>query len=470
MKQIRISDVTMKQSSEAFSLSFREKIELAKLLDKLGVSVIELEGIRNIRPDTLLIKSIASAVQDSILAVPVPLEKEGPATVWNALNQARHPRMQVAAALSSVQMEYLHHKKPEDMLNAIRETVSACKGYCPEVELVADDATRSDTAFLAQAIRTALDAGATVITLCDTAGNMLPSEFSAFVESVCQAVPELAEVSMGVACSDSLSMADVCSIAALGGSVQEIKAAAYPVGSASVENISRILHARADTLEVSCPVNVTQLSRIIDQISRMCQTNHSKTSPFDNGVRQEENDIYLTAHDDMEAVLKVVSHLGYDLSPEDGQQVYEAFQNISDRKDRVTARELDAIVASAAMQVPSTYKLDFYTIQASNTISSTAHLRLRRGTEALEGVCIGDGPIDAAFLAIEQITGCHYELDDFQIQAVTEGREAMGQTIVKLLSGGKLYSGRGISTDIVGASIEAYLNALNKIVYEEAEV
>ena len=121
------------------------------------------------------------------------------------------------------------------------------------------------------------------------------------------------------------------------------------------------------------------------------------------------------------------------------------------------------------MQVPSTYVLDSYVITSGNTISSTAHLKIHKGDTVLEGVSVGDGPIDGAFLAIEQITGRHYELDDFQIQAVTEGREAMGQTVVKLRWNGKLYSGRGISTDIVGASIHAYLSALNKIVYEEDE-
>ena len=131
---------------------------------------------------------------------------------------------------------------------------------------------------------------------------------------------------------------------------------------------------------------------------------------------------------------------------------------------------MDAIVASAAMQVPPTYKMDSYVVTSGNTISATAHLKLHKQSKVVEGVSIGDGPIDAAFLAVEQITGQHYELDDFQIQAVTEGREAMGQTVVKLRSAGKVYSGRGISTDIVGASIHAYINALNKIVYEEDNV
>ena len=126
-------------------------------------------------------------------------------------------------------------------------------------------------------------------------------------------------------------------------------------------------------------------------------------------------------------------------------------------------------MASAALQVPPTYRLTNYVINCGNIISASAHLKIAKGEEILEGISLGDGPIDAAFHTIEQILGLHYELDDFQIQAVTEGREAMGETIVRLRSNGKVYSGRGISTDIVGASIHAYISAINKIVYEEAE-
>ena len=158
--------------------------------------------------------------------------------------------------------------------------------------------------------------------------------------------------------------------------------------------------------------------------------------------------------------------LGYDLGDEDITKVWEAVKNIG--KEKVSARELDAIVATVALQVPPTYRVDSYMVNAGNMMKSTAQIRMTREDRVLEGVCAGDGPIDAAFIAIEQIIGRHYELDDFQIQSVTEGREAMGETIVKLRSGGRLYSGRGISTDIIGASIHAYVNALNKIVYEEA--
>ena len=470
MKQIRISDVTMKQAAEGFSLSFKEKIELSKLLDKLGVSVIELEGISNARIDALRIKSIAAAVNGSIVAVPVQLNEDSVMQTWNALKEAKKPRLQVCAPVSSVQMEYLFHKKPDAMLKAISDTVAACRKVCADVEFVADDATRSDSAFLSQAISAAVEAGATTVTLCDTAGNMLPDEFAAFVGEVCANNACLATVNVGVSCADSLAMADSSVIAAVRQGATEVKTAAYPLGNASLANVARVISTRGESFDAATSVSSTQLSRTVEQIAWMCQTGRKKTSPFDNGVQDEESGIYLTAHDDIGAVIKVAERLGYDLSEDDAQKVFEAFQTIAAKKEKVSTKELDAIVASAAMQVPPSYVLKTYVITAGNTVSATAHLNLTKDGVALEGVSIGDGPIDAAFLAIEQITGCHYELDDFQIQAVTEGREAMGQTVVKLRSGGKVYSGRGISTDIVGASIHAYISALNKIVYEEEAV
>ena len=469
MKRIRISDTTMKQNTAQISLSFKEKIELAKLLDKLDTSVIELEGIQSLKVDSLRIKSIAMAVRSSIVAVPVQLCPESVQEVWNALRIAKKPRLQVCAPVSSVQMEYLFHKKPDAMLCAVGNTVAACKELCSDVEFIADDATRSDPAFLSQVITAAMEKGATTITVCDSAGTMMPGEFAAFIQRLYDDIPALKEVCLGVSCSNELAMADACVIAAVCQGAAEVKSAAYPVNTASLGNVSRIIASRGDSFGAACSVKVTQLTRTIHQIQRMCQIGRSKNSPFDNGVQDEDSGIYLTAHDDLAGVMKTVERLGYDLSEEDGIKVFEAFQTIAAKKEQVSAKELDAIVASAAMQVPPAYTLNTYVVTSGNTISATAHLKLEKSGVPMEGVCIGDGPIDAAFLAIESITGQHYELDDFQIQAVTEGREAMGQTVVKLRSGGKLFSGRGISTDIVGASIQAYLSALNKIVYEEEE-
>ena len=467
MNTIKLSDVTMKQVADGFSLSFKEKIELAKLLDKLGVSVIELEGIQNNRIDSLRIKSIALAVTNSVIAVPVALNAESPARTWAALQQAKAPRLQVCGAVSAVQMEYLYHKKPDAMLSAIAETVRACKSLCPDVEFLADDATRADPAFLASALKAAIEAGAATVTVCDTAGFMLPAEFAQFIKELYEAIPELKTVNVGVSCCNALSMADACAIASVAEGVSELKAASYPIDTADIANLAKLLSARGDSFGVSTSVQMTQLSRIMDRVYQICKAVKTKSNAM--AALQADTGIYLTVHDDITAVTKVAEQLGYELSEDDRVKVYEAFKRIAEKKGQVSSKELDAIIASAALQVPPTYKLDTFVITSGNTISSTAHIKLMKNGQLLSGVSIGDGPIDAAFVAIENITGCHYELDDFQLQAVTEGRGAMGQTVVKLRSGGKVYSGKGISTDIVAAGIHAYLSALNKIVYEEED-
>ena len=465
MKQILISDATMKQTSEDLRLSFKEKIELSKLLDKTGTDIIELEGIKNLRVDSLLIKSIVSAVSNSRIAVPVALlDNENIEKTWAALKNAKNPRLQICASTSSVQIEYLFHKKPDAMIDAISRTVSACRALCDDVEFVANDATRSEGDFLATAIEAAINAGATTVTLCDTAGTMLPSEFAQFVRDQYDAVPSLKNVTLGVCCSNTIAMADACAVLAIDAGAAQIRAVSHENSEVSVANITRILCAKSDTLDASIKVNSTQLSRIIAQIDRLCHSGKTQNTVADP---TQDDGIFLTVHDTEEAVTAAAVRLGYDLSVEDAQKVYAAFKQIADKKEHVTFKELDAIVASSAMQVPATYKLDTYVITSGNTISATAHIKLIKNDSTVEGVYIGDGSIDAAFQAIEKITGCHYELDDFQLQAVTEGREAMGQTVVKLRAGDKVYSGIGISTDIVGAGIQAYLSALNKIVYEE---
>ena len=468
MDQIQISDITLKQTGKDFSLSFKEKIEIPKLLDKLDVTVIELEGIAQPKIDTLRIKSVASTVKNSIVAVPVGLTVDGVEAAWNAVKEAAKPRLQVFTSVSPVQMEYLFHKKPEAMLKTIEELIRACREKTADVEFIADDATRSDVAFLYKAIQTAIAAGASTVTVCDATGAVLPDEFGSFIDELYANVAELKNVTLGVSCLNELAMADACAIAAIRHGAREIKAAAYQMNNVSLPHISRLLQAKGDSFGVSCAVRTVEMNRIIKQIAWMCETTRSKTSPFDNGVQEETEAIALTSNDNMETVLKAVESLGYDLSEEDAAQVFEAFKQIAVRKDVISSKELDTIVASAAMQVPATYLLNSYNITANNTGSSMAHMKREKNGTILEGIALRDGPVDAAILALENILGCHYELDDFQIRSVTEGREAMGETVVKLRVGGKLYSGRGTSTDIVGSSILAYISALNKITYEEA--
>ena len=469
MRCIALSDITLK-TSNGQALSFKEKIELAKLLDRLNVSGIELAPIQNKKIDSLLVKSVAMAAKNAIVAVPVTQELASVDIAWAAVKEAKKPRLQVQAPMSPTQMEYFWHKKPDKMLEAISALVKACREKCADVEFIADDACRSEREFLYQAIKTAIEAGATTVTLCDAAGLMFPEEFTAFIGDVKANVPEIAGAKLGVLCSNALSMAGACAIAAIRAGADEIKAVSCASDVTALSDIAAILKNRGDSFGLSCTIRHAEIRRITAQIEWLCSA-RGQNSPYDGGVSAvaDAAGMMLSVHDDLSAITKAVEKLGYTLSDEDNAKVYEAFQAIAAKKENVSARELDTIVASVALQVPPTYQLDKYVINCGNAISASAHIRLIKDGGVLEGICLGDGPIDAAFLSIEQVIGHHYELDDFQIQSVTEGREAMGETVVRLRSGGRLYSGRGISTDIVGASILAYLSALNKIVYEEAE-
>lgn len=469
MREVRVGDVTMQaaMSAKALTLSFKEKLELAKLLDRLGVSVIEIEGVTSPKVDSLRIKSISSIVKNSVLAVPVALDGSDVEMIWDAMRETERARLQVKAAVSPAQMEYIYRKKADAMIEAVVAAVAKCAALTNDVEFVAEDATRADREYLCRIVTEAVQAGATTVTINDAAGAMLPNEFGEFVAGLLEDIPALRDITLGISCADEVYMADACAIAGIMAGAGEVKVTSYPMGMTTANKLAKVLDFKKDSCQVTCPIHTVEINRIMTQVAWICEKGQSKNANVVN-VADADESIVLTIHDDMEAVTKAAAKLGYELSPEDALSVYEAFGRIARKKESVGSRELDSIVASAALQVPPTYILDNYIINSGNTIKATARVELKKDDVSLEAVCIGDGPIDAAFLAIEQIVCRHFELDDFQIRSVTEGKEAMGETIVKLESNGKIYSGRGISTDIVGSAIRSFVNAVNKIVYEEA--
>lgn len=469
MREIRISDETMKRAaaSKKLALTFREKLEFAKLLDGLGVSVIEVEGIEKPKADALRIKSLAQLVSNCVLAVPVKIDGSDVDEVWGALEEAASPRLQVQVATSPARMEYVHKMKADALLDAVKGAVASCAEKTRDVEFVAEDATRTDVDYLKSIVAAAIGAGATTVTVCDDAGTMLPGEFAQFVKELREGAEGLAGVSLGISCSDGLFMAQSNAIAAAMEGACEVKATSYPTGEAFLPEIAKIISEKGGEHGMSCPVDTTALQRTSAQIGRICEQGVAKTSLFASAQPDDaESGISLSIRDGREAVAESVERLGYDLSDEDMALVYEAFLNIASKKDGVGGRELEAIVASAALQVPQTYKLVRYTVNSGSEIKATTYVQLAIGDETVERVGMGDGPIDAALAAIDDIVGQSFELDDWQMQSVTEGQEAMGEAVIKLMSDGKVYSGRGISTDIVGSSIRAYLNAINKVVYE----
>jgi len=272
-------------------------------------------------------------------------------------------------------------------------------------------------------------------------------------------------VPVGVSCDNKNGLACAMAVLSLRKGVSAVKTSVGDT-NVSLDTFATMIKNCGDNYGFSTQIRYTELHRIAKQICWI-SNNAKNEKSIVTVADSDDRGIRLDVNDDRITVTTAVANLGYDLSEEDNSKVYEEFLRVAEKKN-VGSKELEAIVASVALQVPATYKLQSYVINNGNIISASAQITLEKGDSLMQGVCIGDGPIDASFLAIEQIIGHHYELDDFQIQSVTEGKEAMGSALVKLRSGGKLYSGNGISTDIIGASIRAYINAVNKIVYEEA--
>ncbi len=464
MNKICITDMTLRRAAENRLLGFKERIELAKLLDKLNISALELPALSGSKADSIFVKTLCSVILNTTLAQPAGLTKQEADAAWHALEKAKRPRLVIDAPISSVQMEYIARKKPPQMMAAIEEQVKYCVSLCKDVEISFQDATRAEEDFLCQAISCAIQSGATSITLCDTAGVMLPDEFASFISGLYEKVPSMRDVFVKISCDDSMELAGASAIRAFMLGVRGVKCCFIGNQSPRLSTICHILKARGESIGLYTTARITELERTVNRIHSLLGTELKETA----AVNSSETDISYDANDSLAAISDAVQKLGYELTEEDMKRVYDEFLHLAAKKP-VTAKELDAIVAASAMQVPAAFQLKSYVINSGNIITTTASIRLEKENQDTEGISFGDGPIDAAFKAIEQVTGRHYELEDFRIDAVTEGKEAIGRAIVKLRFDGRLFSGSGVSTDIIGAAIRAYLGAMNKIVYEEKE-
>ncbi len=465
MRKITIADrtIVLKSQSKDSALSFKEKVEIARLLESAKVDIVEFPAIENEKTDTLLLKTVCAFLKNSTMSVQTGMTVDSIEKAWNAVSSASKPRLSISLPVSAVGMEYICHKKAPKVIELISALVGKATELCKDVEFIALDATRAEEDILKTAIEAAINAGASTITVSDDDASMLPDTFVSFVKALKKNIPALSSVKLGVMCDDKNGCSAAASMMALAIGADEIKTSTGNMGIASNLTISNIVRNNGDRLGIRADLNYTEFARIISQVSNI--TGGKQTEAEGKGSVPDA-EFNLTENDDQQTVIAAVKKLGYDLSDEDNAKVYDAFKTLAKKKP-VSNKELDVIVATYTLQVTPTYTIKNYIINSGNTITSSAQITLIKGDEEKPAIAIGDGPIDAAFNAIEQILGHHYELDDFQIQSVTEGREAVGNAVVRLRSKGKLYAGKGISTDIIGASIKAYINAINKIIFEE---
>ena len=469
MNRIRVADVTIKEACSAGSanLSFKEKMEVAKQLDQLMVDVIEMPKAKE-QADSLLIKSLAPVIKNSIISVEAGLDRSEVDSAAAALANAAKKRISISVPTSPVQMEYICGMKAKKIMELVPGIISYAKSLCDDVEFSCQDATRSETDFLVQIITAAIGAGATAINLRDTAGVMLPEEFDELIDKLNANIPQLKEIPVSVTCSDSLNMATANTVTCIRSGAREIKTTLIGKAAPGLEAVVNMFSERGDSLDMAIAQKRPEVEKTLRKLSWMAGSKSGATAFFADEDAPKKEELDLDENADISKVIRTVKKLGYDLSDDDNAKVYKEFKRVSEKK-KVGIKEMEAIIATASLQVAPTYQLVDFVINSGNIITPTAQVTLEKDDKKLKGLSSGDGPIEAAFLAVEMIVGVHYELDDFQIQAVTEGSEAVGNALVKLRYNGKLYSGSGISTDIIGASIRAYINAINKIVFDSKE-
>lgn len=459
MKRIIVADKTLNSinGQNGTSLLFREKTAVAKRFDLLGIDRIELPAILKEREDKIIAKTLCRSIKNSVAVILSDLSKASVDTAIECFGDNKNCCIGITVPVSTVTMEYEYHKKDSGMLALVEEIFSYAKSKWDNIEFIAKDATRSKKEFLKNCIETAVKCGANVVTVCDDEGTFMPNEWEEFIKTV----KSYCDVCLMAQVSNSLDMAVASAIICLLNGADGVKTSISGTKYLNTVDFANVIKSRGDSLEFETNLKTERFKS--DVRSFLKDTTLSEKAKNIN----ISNDITVTSESTLADVKKAVENLGYTLTEKDLGEVYKASKLICERKSSITAKEFEAVIASSAMQVSSTYHLSSYNASCGHKAPSMVHIVLESQKDSLSGVAVGNGPIDAAFTAIEQCIGHHYELDAFQIEAVTEGKETLGSAFVRLRNGGMLYSGNGLSADIVGASIRAYLNALNKILATE---
>ncbi len=500
-RMIRIFDTTLRdgEQSAGINLNAQEKLEIAMQLARLNVDVIEagfaiaspgdFEGVRAIaeRVKGPAICSLARAVRADI------------DRAWEAVRVAERPYIHTFIATSDIHMKYKLKKQPDEVVAMAVEAVKYAKSLCPEVEFSAEDATRSDWDFLCRIFREVIAAGATVINVPDTVGYTTPEEFGRLIRYLKENTPGIDRVFLSVHCHNDLGMATSNSLSAVLNGADQIECTINGLGeragNAALEEVVMGLRTRSDYYKADTKIVTEQIHRTSVMVSTLTgvqvQPNKAivgaNAFAHESGIHQDgilknrltyeimtpesigigASRLVLGKHSGRHAFRNRLEELGYVLEEQELEKCYQQFLEVADKKKEVTDADIEAIIRGEIAVLQDIYELEYLHIASGNTTIPTATVRLRKGEELLEEAACGDGPVDAVYKAIERITGIALKLKEYNIKAVTGGKDALGEVTIKVSTNGHAVTGRGLSTDVIQASAKAYLHAVNKVAREQ---
>jgi 2-isopropylmalate synthase len=483
-------------------MNLTEKIEVARRLEKLGVDVIEAGFPISSPGDLESVKAIAGIIANCSVAGLCRSKEADIDAAKTALAKAVNPRVHVFLATSPVHMEYKLKMTPEQVLEQAVSSVKYAKKFCGDVEFSAEDAFRSDPDFVCKVFGAVIEAGALTVNFPDTVGYAMPEEFGGRIRYIKEHTSHMDKAALSVHCHNDLGLAVANSIAAIANGADQVECTINGIGeragNASLEEVVMGLRVRGDFFSADTRIDSSQIyaaSRLVSQVTGV-KVQPNKAIVGDNafaheaGIHQHgvlakretyeimtpqsigipQNRMVLGKHSGRHAFEERLKDMGLAINAAALEKVFADFKDLADKKKIVSDRDIEALVMDRAVSVPETWKLDHWAVNTGSALGAAGVIRLQHkdgGYEKL--VCMGDGPVDSIFKAINQITGKEPELELYEIGAITGGSSSQGETMVKIMMDGRRWNGRGVSTDIIESSIMAYLSAINAMEWDLAQ-
>ncbi len=500
MRRIEIFDTTLRdgEQSPGVALNKEEKMQIARQLEKLGVDVIEAGFPITSPGDFQAVSLIAENIKNTTVAALARAEQKDIDRAWEAIGKAVNPRIHTFIATSPIHMQYKLRKNPDQVLEQARFAVELAKSKVSDIEFSAEDASRSDVDFLARIFSVAIKAGATVLNIPDTVGYSMPDEFAQFVKAVMDKTEGIEKVKVSVHCHNDLGLAVANSLAAVRVGIHQIECAVNGLGeragNAALEEIAMALHTRKNTYGAETGIVTKEISRTSSMVSRLTgmMVQHNKAVvgknafAHESGIHQdgvlkerstyeimspdsiglEMNTIVLGKHSGRHAVKQSLDDLGLQVTNEKFQKLFGDFKILAEKKKVITAADLFALVD--AQDIGEELSLNYWQILSGNNLKPTATIGLwhkngdNENNEELIKAAYGDGPVAAAYKAIDKIVGVDGRLLNYSLQAIESGEDSQGEVTVTVKFGDHTVAGRGISPDIIEASLKAYLHAVNR--------
>ncbi|TDI15392.1 MAG: 2-isopropylmalate synthase [Acidobacteria bacterium] len=502
-EKVLIFDTTLRdgEQSPGCSMNLQEKLKMAHQLERLNVDVIEAGFPIASDGDCEAVQAIAAEIRQPIITALARTNRQDIERAWEAIKGAAHPRIHTFIATSDIHLEFKLRKSRSEVLEQAIEAVKIARDLCSDVEFSAEDATRSDIDYLAEVFEAAIENGATTINIPDTVGYAIPQEYGPFVKELIAKISNRDKARFSCHCHDDLGLAVANSLAGVENGCRQVECTINGIGeragNASLEEIVMALRTRKDLLPYHTDIVTEEIyrsSRLVSNLTgAFVQANKAVVGKnafaHEAGIHQDgmlkhartyeimtpqsvgiiSSTLVMGKHSGRHALSKKYEELGYQLNKEELERAYFFFTKLADQKKEIYDEDLITIVQDGIKTIPDTYKISHVHAAGGNQGLSSAVVRLTKNDETYVASAHGDGPVDALYKAVDQITGLRGRLLDYSVNSVSRGKDALGEVFVHVSFNDRNYTAKAASVDIIDASARAYVNAVNKALYEKKQ-